>query len=386
MAILGDRKIEQLVDDIYAAAMDPAQWKTVLSNVGSCLHANMGQFFLADAKSGRQVFEVNTSPMTGADRAYKDYYQQIDPNLAQVPSLPLGDWYCCHEHLDDRFVARSEFYQDFLIPNNDRYMMGAVVVREEDHLAAIGWSRSARTGKFDGDARCLVDMLFPHLRRAAILQMRLIGVLGRHAALAEAVDAVPDAFFALDCDGRIVEQNRAATRLLERYGRLLGATGGRLAGGSRALRANLEIGLKWCRARRSPRSRDQAQARDLTPIPLAVSRPDSPCPLVVLMLPISREVPVVHAKGVPVAIVWVIDTAPMGSFTDLLRRAFSLTEAEGRVAAVLARGATLEQAARELAIARTTVKSHVQSIYGKTGCRRQSELTAMVARLAFPPS
>jgi len=386
MANLGDRKIEQLVDDIYAAAMDPAQWSTVLSNVGSCLHANMGQFFLADAKSGTQVFEVNTSPMPGAGRAYRDYYQQIDPRLAQVPALPLGEWYCCHEHLDDRYVAQSEFYQDFLIPNNDRYMMGAVIARDEDHLAAIAWGRGARTGCFDGEARHLVEMLYPHLRRAAIVHQGLMGVLGRYAALAEAVDAVPDAFFALDSDGRIVEQNRAATGLLERYGRLLGAAGGRLLGGTQALRSNLEIGLKWCRARRSARSRDQAQARDLTPVPLAVPRPDSPCPLVVLMLPIAREVPVVHAKGVPVAIVWVIDTAPKGGLTGMLRRAFSLTESEARVAAVLSRGSTLEQAARELAIARTTVKSHVQSIYGKTGCRRQSELTAMVARLEFPLS
>jgi hypothetical protein len=38
--------------------------------------------------------------------------------------LGEGEWANCHEHFDEAFVARSAFYQDFLIPHGGRYVSG----------------------------------------------------------------------------------------------------------------------------------------------------------------------------------------------------------------------------------------------------------------------
>lgn len=64
-----------------------------------------------------------------------------------------------------------------------------------------------------------------------------------------------------------------------------------------------------------------------------------------------------------------------------IQRRLGLTLAEARVACRLAGGADLWSIARELQIARETVRTHLKRIYSKTGTRRQAELVALVVRL-----
>lgn len=67
---------------------------------------------------------------------------------------------------------------------------------------------------------------------------------------------------------------------------------------------------------------------------------------------------------------------------DLVARAFDLTRAEARLAALVAGGAAPEQAARRLGVGRETVRSQLKAVFAKTGTHRQSELAALLLRLA----
>ena len=65
----------------------------------------------------------------------------------------------------------------------------------------------------------------------------------------------------------------------------------------------------------------------------------------------------------------------------MLRQAFGLTRSEAKIALYLADGKSLEQAAQGMEIAHETTRSHLKSIFRKTGTHRQGELVAVVARL-----
>jgi DNA-binding CsgD family transcriptional regulator len=65
----------------------------------------------------------------------------------------------------------------------------------------------------------------------------------------------------------------------------------------------------------------------------------------------------------------------------LIREAFGLTAAEARLAATLASGEDLRKAAERLGVTRETARGHLKSIFSKTEVNRQSELTALIARL-----
>jgi DNA-binding CsgD family transcriptional regulator len=64
-----------------------------------------------------------------------------------------------------------------------------------------------------------------------------------------------------------------------------------------------------------------------------------------------------------------------------LRSAFRLTETEARLASQLAFGNSLEGAADQFGIAKETARSHLKSIFAKTGVHRQAELVAVLAKL-----
>jgi DNA-binding CsgD family transcriptional regulator len=65
---------------------------------------------------------------------------------------------------------------------------------------------------------------------------------------------------------------------------------------------------------------------------------------------------------------------------DILAQALDLTPSETRLAALLARGLSIEAAAMELHIARQTARNQLKSVFAKTGVHRQSELISLIAR------
>ncbi|WP_066806290.1 helix-turn-helix transcriptional regulator [Sphingomonas asaccharolytica] len=62
-------------------------------------------------------------------------------------------------------------------------------------------------------------------------------------------------------------------------------------------------------------------------------------------------------------------------------RHFGLTKAEQGLLDILARGASLPDAAQMLGVARSTARTHLQRLFDKTGKRRQVDLLRMVASL-----
>jgi len=61
-----------------------------------------------------------------------------------------------------------------------------------------------------------------------------------------------------------------------------------------------------------------------------------------------------------------------------LARRFGLTPAEARLLETLCAGASLRQASAHLGVARTTVRTHLQRIFDKSGAHRQADLVRMV--------
>jgi len=65
----------------------------------------------------------------------------------------------------------------------------------------------------------------------------------------------------------------------------------------------------------------------------------------------------------------------------LLAAAFGLTNAECRIAAMLAEGMSLKQIAETLGVQHDTVRKQLQSVYKKTATNRQPELVRLLLHL-----
>ena len=65
----------------------------------------------------------------------------------------------------------------------------------------------------------------------------------------------------------------------------------------------------------------------------------------------------------------------------ILAKTFHLTPSEAKFACIIARGASLYTAARELKISRETARNRLKAVFAKTDTHRQSELVALLLQV-----
>jgi DNA-binding CsgD family transcriptional regulator len=63
-----------------------------------------------------------------------------------------------------------------------------------------------------------------------------------------------------------------------------------------------------------------------------------------------------------------------------VRELYGLTPAEAAITAALALGRSVEDAAKAKRVSLATLRSHLRSIFAKTGTRRQAELVSIALR------
>jgi DNA-binding CsgD family transcriptional regulator len=68
----------------------------------------------------------------------------------------------------------------------------------------------------------------------------------------------------------------------------------------------------------------------------------------------------------------------------ILNQLFGFTPAESRLALLLANGLTLDESSAELEVSRNTAKSHLSSIFSKTGVTRQTKLVQLILNSVAP--
>jgi DNA-binding CsgD family transcriptional regulator len=89
-----------------------------------------------------------------------------------------------------------------------------------------------------------------------------------------------------------------------------------------------------------------------------------------------------EAPGAPAAAVFVSDPeVPLDSNQQHLRELYALTVVEARLAAWLAQGKSVNQAAVAMGITVNTARAYLKRIYDKTGVRRQPELVRILLSL-----
>ncbi|HVQ13672.1 MAG TPA: PAS domain-containing protein [Vicinamibacterales bacterium] len=106
-------------------------------------------------------------------------------------------------------------------------------------------------------------------------------------------------------------------------------------------------------------------------------RPSGKRPYGIFVAPLSRRPPSSSLR--PAVCVVITNTDALRDLPiDSLRGVFDLTEAEGRLAALLAAGEDLKTAAKELSITYGTARARLAEIFLKTETRRQGELVNLL--------
>ncbi len=364
-----------LIQQIYAAAYDPAKWVGVMEKLSDAVGGLRGCLTRINMTDGTAVEAILMRSDPSWVDAYAQHFSKANVFQTATDSESYDKLRRAPVQTDENCLPRedyagSEYFNDFMRPQDvDRAMF--------IHLGIAGQVVSninigRRTGEtFEQSDLDFAARIQPHMTRAYELSRQIAQPMGVIRNLAEALQHSPHALFLVDADCSLTFANTVAERLLARERGLI-VIGGRLtpAQSDAARRFEMLIG--------HAARRDGAR----TGGSMSVPRPGARFPLALRTAPLPLDDGPVFRATAPVLVSVTDLEADVSTPTHELTDLFGLTPAEVKLAAAVFEGLSLPEAAEQFGISTNTVRFQLARIFDKTGVSRQAELVKLMMRLA----
>ena len=362
---------DALVSSIYASSYRAGGWDVALERLRGAF--GLDAFALmrlpdrfADGGSP-DLMSVGGSHVTpSAAQKYDDYYGAIDPRVQVVRRRSVNDVFLCERYFDAAYVARNEFYQDFLRPEGLRFCMGTCIRLPDGTDFALGLLRGEDRGSYDAEVQRTFKRLIGHVGQALLAQERLAQPREQAAAMA-VTDAASWGLIALGVDGRFLGGNALGDTLLA-DARLVKIRSGALVFSHAATQSRFAAAAARClnggRGETFLVHSTDAGARRLT----MTLQPVPSDPADRASLPGPARAPGARLVGILAP----LDSRRIPSMRQLMD-VFDLAPAEARLARALASGETLDGYAAANALAISTVRTQMRAVLRKTGTERQAQ-------------
>ena len=359
-----------VLGDFSEAALDPAFWVPAVEGLMRLHGGTSGGLMTIDPQAPASDVLAMPGFTEDASRLYAEHYHRVDlwADLGrQKPQMRavLGE-----SLVPEAVFERSEVWNDYLRPNAGAYrLLGAVFDLGGGRTAALGLHRPRDAEPFDEEDRRQIDRVLPHVRRALQLRARLAEETARLSLGTAALEALTLGVVVTDREGVVLLANPAAEALAQAGGALsLGRRGRSLSAACPAETRRL-LALVGETAAGGPGGA------------LLLSRPFGVAALAASVAPLPRRL----RDGLPLGAALVVLRDLGGAPPDLaatLTGLFGLTPAEADLARALLAGRRPEEVAEARGVKLTTVRSQLSQVLHKTGARRQSELAALLERVA----
>lgn len=359
----GGAKFAKVADSFAAAAVDPSRWKEALEAAAQTT-GSRGAIMVP--VRGRQPGIVLTDSMEPTGDAYvREGWVHRDERYRSMPAFSRRGVSTEFDYISADEIARHPYYQEFLARFGLRWFAGIKVGSGED-VWCLSLQRSIVQGPFAPAEVEELALLAKHLEGVGELA-RAFGFARAEGAL-QAFEISGSAVAMLDRCGEVFRINSTAERLL---GQDLQIVRRRLVSFDRDATATFDRALHtliW--------SADSLAMRSPVVLPRKRGRP--------ILAYLSRPAGIIaDGFGLCQAVVVLIDleARPTAVQSDLIE-AFRLTPAEARLAMQVATGDSIELIAERLGIAYETARNVLKRIFQKTETHRQTQLIALLGRLA----
>jgi DNA-binding CsgD family transcriptional regulator len=366
----------EAVEAIYDAAPAPERWPVALQAIADAF-GDVGAHLIYQREDG--AYGTICSP--GLEAAQRDYeageWWRHDVRFSR--SLE-GGAISRSDTISDRDIATSEemkdlpFYTQFLRSHGLGWFGGVGISPDPRVGVALAVQRAADKGPWADEELETLSRLGRHVENALRLGIRLINAEASQHALADALTRLGVGVFLLAADGRVLFANPAG-QVLAGDGLLVSA--GRLT-------ARAEAPREMLRARIADAAFGHAALVD-APRPVVVQDHQRDGFLAVHVIPVRvadrGAVETLLAEVVAIAVV-TSSQADAPADPALVRDLLGLTLAEARLTALVGVGLAPREASERLGITEETARTTLKRVFQKTGVTRQSELSALLARMA----
>lgn len=350
-----------LLDDIYQAAVIPAEWGQVLDALARIADAEGTLLFAAAPAEPRWRCSARIQPLM-QDFFNSSWAANNSRGRLLVPRREprfLTDFDAqTLEELD-----RDPYYRDYLRPLGFGWVVGTTIRAPTNDTLVFSIERSFDRGPVEPEFVAKLDAVRPHLARAALLSAR-IG-LERAQATVDTLELLGLPAAVLRSRGQVIVANEPIRHMQAQ------------------LEARPGTAVSF-RDRTSERlfghclGQDAGEGHSPPGHSFAVPGRGEAPPFVAHVLPVRGA-----ARDIFIDARWVLFLTPVahrpGLSTDILQALYDFTPAEARLVSHLLAGKSLAEAALANGNSEQTLRRHLKSVFAKAGVHRQSELMRLFA-------
>ncbi|CZT36073.1 helix-turn-helix transcriptional regulator [Rhizobium sp. 9140] len=354
-----------IISGIYEAAMLPEYWPTALQSAADHL-----------AVEGCTLITIDTSPRWAASTRME----------TQCRSYMKSEWHGKNEPLHRLLKKRLYgFIREIDIFSREE-IDNLPIIRDYKRPGGFGWSAAMAApmpggemllfsveqlwdrGPIPDGTMAELELLRPHISRAALLAAKLqhqrdevavhsLGLIGVAAAIVTLKGVV----------------SAANDRFLSHGERLSISAYNRLRIGFAPAAKRTEDAL----------ARLSANAPEAALMSIAVPGEEDEAPLVLHILPVQGQARDIFGAATALIVATSADRGTRPS-ASLIRALFDLTPAEARVAEAIVAGREEPRALQALGMGSETVRTHVKSIFRKTGLNSRLDLVRLLSTIGLP--
>jgi DNA-binding CsgD family transcriptional regulator len=381
------RCFSALIERIYQGATAPSMWPEIIQDIAAWMEApkiilftpqvvsTEGGFMFPHGLTQRyfELWPTHHKPMDlWAQRAY-------ERGFVVQGKVGVGE-----ELVPASELATSRWYLEVLATEDIFHLLTSIVFDGSDGqnpCVVCSLYRGSNADAFKDEDKQKLSLILPHISRALGVMLKLRNAEFKQAASYAALDRICSGVLLIGGDRSILFANRAAKNILaeddgislRKYG--AGALG-KLFSENMDTRIAIDTAL-------SNAIDPTAQAIPHFAQSVRVGRPSGQLPYSLQFSSLASNNEFGLGKDAPQVIVFISDPAQeIQVDPELLRKTYSLTPAEIRVAVMLCQEGTIEETAAKSGVSVGTVRSQLKQVYQKTGVDNRTKLTKLIVSLA----
>lgn len=354
-----------LLDRIYESCFSPEVWPGVLQDLAGLAGARVGWFCVSDGTTDRWAASNDLAGALLGPLIESGWVSRAD-RFKRLLGAHHAGFLIEHDIYTNEDLEIDPAYRDFLRPRGLGWAAATAIPLPTGDSLALSLERDYARGPVEASGVKALDALRPHLARSVLMSARLHLQQARIASQTLELIGLPALVF--DRQGKIL----AANGLVETLAQFV-----RWRSRDRVALKDSGANAIFRQAVETIAIHDDAQVRSF-----AVRDSGANAAMVAHVIPVRRSVRDIFAHCAGVLVLTPV-TRPDAPAVELVQSLFDLTPAEARVARNLAGGQSIEDIATANGVSRNTVRSQVQGVLEKTGCRRQAEVVALLGGISI---
>ena len=369
--------LSQVLAAFYDAALDPVTWPEALEAACNFLDGAAANIFWQDPVAQSAMVFHSWNDNLDFIESYLKYYLRLNPFFPAVTFIDPGVIFSGGDVIPHAEFQKTRFFGEWVEPQGFIDVVGVNLYRFSTSAACFSVRRSKAQGVVDEEMRRRMALIAPHVRRAVMIGREIDRQKSMSTKLSAILDSVTAGAFLVDAAGRVDFTNEAGDALLK-DGALLKMRDGSLTAvdpaANRALRATLAA---------TAIGNDVSLGLGAPSIVLASQSGER---FLAHVLPLSTGARQKASLGYSATAAIFVRRAeiPVVSGVEAVARSHKLTSSEIRVLQAVGTGGSVREIADALGITSATVKTHLASIFRRTGARRRSDLLRQIATHGNP--